>query len=204
MLGVVALGFFIGLQHALEPDHLAAVATLASRHTGARELVRHGLTWGLGHTLTLLLLAGAAMLLGGAIPDSLANVLELCVGVMLVALGANLLARLWRLRVELHAHPHVHGFRWRTLFVGLMHGMAGSAALLVLALTKVRDPATGVVYILVFGLGSMVGMAALSAALSVPLLLSARFWGWAHRALQAAIGAATMALGAATVIARLR
>lgn len=231
MLAILGLGFVIGLQHAMEADHLAAVATIASRHSGAKEIVRHGLTWGLGHTLTLFALAGAAFLLGSAIPDSLAQVLEFAVGVMLVLLGAHLLWRLWRANVHLHVHqhggdgPHLHvhshqgeaapharsvhghghtGFRWRTLLVGLMHGMAGSAALLLLAMTKVKDPARGLAYILVFGLGSMVGMGILSAVIAVPLALSARFITWANRGLQIAIGVCTVCLGAATMLAHLR
>jgi hypothetical protein len=248
MLPILGLGFVIGLQHAMEADHLAAVAALASRHGRAGDIVRHGLTWGLGHTLTLLALGGAAFVLGGAIPDALARALELAVGVMLVLLGGQLLFRLFRGGVHLHVHrhedagPHLHlhsharteedgppgalqqaqparhalhqqhalhahegeGFRWRTLFVGLMHGMAGSAALLLLALAQVRDPLRGVAFILVFGLGSMVGMAALSAVLAVPLSLSSRFLGWANRGLQLVIGCCTVGVGIATMIAHAR
>lgn len=229
MLAILGLGFVIGLQHAMEADHLAAVATIASRHSGAKDIVRHGLTWGLGHTLTLFALGGAAFLLGSAIPDSLAQALEFAVGVMLVALGTHLLWKLWRSNVHLHVHQHggdnhlhvhshqsdpaphaqsVHGhphpgFRWRTLLVGLMHGMAGSAALLLLAMTQVKDPARGLAYILVFGLGSMVGMGILSAVIAVPLLLSARFLTWANRGLQISIGVCTVCLGAATMLAHL-
>ncbi len=221
MLAILALGFAMGLQHAMEADHLAAVATLASRNGRASDIVKHGLTWGLGHTLTLLALAGVAMLLGRAIPDSLANGLEFAVGIMLCALGAHLWWRLWRERVHVHVHrhpgeevhlhvhshageavahvrsphAHAHGFRWRTLFVGLMHGMAGSAALLLLAMTRVRDPARGVFYILIFGLGTMVGMGALSAIISVPLAFSARFLTWMNRSLQVAIGGFTIGIG---------
>ena len=226
MLPILALGFVIGLQHAMEADHLAAVATIASRHSGARDIVRHGLTWGLGHTLTLLALGGVAFLLGSAIPDGLARGLEFAVGVMLVGLGAHLLWKLWRSKVHVHVHQHggdnhlhvhshqrdpaphaqsVHGhphrgFRWRTLLVGLMHGMAGSAALLLLAMTQVKDPARGLAYILVFGLGSMVGMGILSAVIAVPLTLSARFLTWANRGLQIGIGVCTVCLGAATML----
>lgn len=231
MLAILGLGFVIGLQHALEADHLAAVASIASQKSGAGEIVRHGLTWGLGHTLTLFALAGAAFLLGSAIPTALAQALEFAVGAMLVLLGAHLLWRLWRENLHVHVHqhegetPHLHvhshrgetapharplhghphqGFRWRTLFVGLMHGMAGSAALLLLAMTQVKDPARGLAYILVFGLGSMVGMGILSAVIAVPLSLSARLVTWANRGLQIAIGAGTVCLGAATMLARWR
>jgi sulfite exporter TauE/SafE len=219
MLAILALGFAIGLSHAMEADHLAAVATIASRHSRPADIVKHGLTWGLGHALTLLALAGAAFVLGAAIPARLSNWLEFAVGLMLFLLGAQVLWKLWKSRVHAHVHEHggerhlhlhshlhdhghehEHGFRWRTLVVGLMHGMAGSAALLLLAMTQVRDPLRGLAYILVFGLGSMVGMAALSAALSVPLALSARFISMANNGLQAVIGVCTTCLGAATMV----
>ncbi len=229
MFPILGLGFAIGLQHALEADHLAAVATIASRQGKPSDIVKHGLTWGLGHTITLFTLAGVAFLLGSAIPDALAERLEFAVGAMLFLLGGHLLVRLWRERIhahlhqhgeQLHVHLHSHqekrahvrapaiehahagkGFRWRTLAVGLMHGMAGSAALLLLAMSQVKDPVRGLAYILVFGLGSMVGMGALSALIAVPLALSARFITWANRGLQIIIGCCTVGLGVATMIA---
>ena len=222
MMAILGLGFAIGLQHALEADHLAAVATIASRHSRPADIVKHGLTWGLGHALTLLALAGAAFLLGSAIPDGLAGKLEFAVGAMLLLLGGQVLWRLWRRRVHVHlhehegtrhlhlhghqdrreeAHLHQHGFRWRTLAVGFMHGMAGSAALLLLAMAQVKDPLRGLAYILVFGVGSMVGMGALSAVIAVPLALSARFLTLANNGLQAVIGVCTVGLGVMTMVA---
>ena len=230
MFPILGLGFVIGLQHAMEADHLAAVATIASRHSSTRDIVRHGLTWGLGHTLTLFALAGAAFLLGSAIPDSLARLLEFAVGLMLVLLGGHVLWRLRKDSVHWHVHqhggdrPHLHvhshagepvpparplhlhlhaGFRWRTLLVGLMHGMAGSAALLLLAMTQVKDPIRGLAYILVFGLGSMVGMSVLSAIIAVPLTFSARFITWANRGLQVAIGVSTVCIGVMAMLTHL-
>ena len=224
MFGVLGLGFLLGMQHALEADHIAAVSSIAARRTHIGDIVRHGLTWGLGHTLTLLLVAGAAILLGHAMPEQLARPIEFAIGVMLTGLGAHVLWRLWRDRVHFHlhrhgdtrhihahghagettphgrsAHAHKHGFRWRSLLVGLMHGMAGSAALLVLAVSQAADPAYGMLYVLLFGIGSMVGMAALSAVIAVPLAASARWLTWANRALQGGVGAITIGIGAMTV-----
>src|SRR5450432_2488815 len=212
MFGILGLGFLLGLQHALEADHIAAVSSIAARRSDVGDIVRHGLTWGLGHTLTLFVFAGAAIMLGHAIPEQLARPLETAVGVMLVGLGAHVLWRLWRDRVHFHRHGHgdgtVHfhahshagetapharaahmhghapGFRWRTLLVGLMHGMAGSAALLVLAVTQASSPAAGLGYVALFGIGSMVGMAALSGVIAVPIAVSARWLTWANRGLQ--------------------
>ena len=232
MFGILGLGFLLGMQHALEADHIAAVSSIAARRSEIRDIVRHGLTWGLGHTLTLFAFAGAAILLGHAIPDRLARPLEAGVGLMLVGLGAHVLWRLSRERMHLHAHrhpdgtfhmhlhnhagetvlharaPHAHGhdahgygFRWRTLLVGLMHGMAGSAALLVLAVSQATSAAAGVAYIALFGIGSMVGMAALSMVIAVPIVLSARWLTLANRGLQGTVGIVTVVIGINTIVA---
>src|SRR3982074_570533 len=96
MFGILGLGFLLGMQHALEADHIAAVSSIAARRTHIGDIVKHGLTWGLGHTLTLFVFAGAAILLGHAIPEQLARPLETAVGIMLVGLGAHVLWRLLR------------------------------------------------------------------------------------------------------------
>jgi high-affinity nickel permease len=227
MFGILGLGFLLGMQHALEADHVAAVSSIAARRAHVGDIVKHGLTWGLGHTLTLFAFAGAAILLGRAIPEHFARPLETAVGVMLVGLGAHVLWRLWRDRVHFHrhghgdgtlhihahshagetvaharaAHTHLHGFRWRTLLVGLMHGMAGSAALVVLAVSQASSAAVALGYIALFGIGSMVGMGALSTVIAVPLAVSARWLTWANSGLQGAVGVITVAIGAMTIVA---
>lgn len=227
MFGILGFGFLLGMQHALEADHIAAVSSIAARRSNVGDIVRHGLTWGLGHTLTLFVFAGAAILLGHAIPEHVSRPLETAVGVMLVGLGAHVLWRLWRDRVHFHqhrhgdgiqhfhlhshaadpaphqrsAHAHGHGFRWRTLLVGLMHGMAGSAALLVLAVTQAASPEYGLLYVLLFGIGSMLGMGALSTVIAVPLVISARRLTWANRALQGVVAIVTIAIGSITIYA---
>lgn len=225
MIGILGFGFLLGMQHALEADHIAAVSTIAARRSSVADIVKHGLTWGLGHTITLFVFAGAALLIGHAIPERLSQPLETAVGVMLVGLGLHLLWRLWRDRVHFHrhrhhdgtehfhvhshaadpvpharsAHDHAHRFRWRTLLVGLMHGMAGSAALLVLTVTQASSPAHGLLYVLLFGVGSMLGMGALSVVIAVPLVISARWLTWANRALQGMVGFVTIAIGLSTI-----
>lgn len=225
MFGILGLGFLLGMQHALEADHIAAVSSIAARRSNVRDIVKHGLTWGLGHTITLFIFAGAAILLGRVIPEHIAGPLETAVGIMLVGLGAHVLWRLWHDRVHFHqhrhsdgtahlhihshgtdavphrrsGHDHEHGFRWRSLLVGLMHGMAGSAALLVLVASKFENPFAGLFYILLFGIGSMLGMGALSAVIAVPLAASAKWLTWANRSLQAAVGIVTIAIGAMTI-----
>src|SRR5437870_610651 len=226
MFGVLGLGFLLGMQHALEADHIAAVSSIAARRSHVADIVKHGLTWGLGHTLTLFVFAGAAILLGHAIRDSVARTTETAVGLMLVGLGTHVLWRLWRDRVHFHrhghgdgtvhfhahshagetapharaAHVHDHGFRWRTLLVGLMHGMAGSATLLVLAVSQASSPVVGLGYVALFGIGSMIGMGALSILIAVPLAVSARWLTWANRGLQGAVGLVTVAIGVTTIV----
>lgn len=229
MFGILGLGFLLGMQHALEADHIAAVSSIAARREHAGDIVRHGLTWGLGHTVTLFAFAGAAILLGHAIPEHLSRPLETAVGIMLVGLGSHVLWRVWRDRVHFHrhrhgdgtdhfhlhshaadtashrrsTHAHQHGFRWRSLLVGMMHGMAGSGALLVLAATQVVHPVYGLLYVLLFGVGSMFGMGALSSVIAVPLVMSARSLTWLNRTLQVAVGVVTVVIGATTIYAML-
>jgi hypothetical protein len=227
MFGILGLGFLLGMQHALEADHIAAVSSIAARRTQIGDIVKHGLTWGLGHTLTLFAVAGGAILLGHTISEQFARPLETAVGIMLVGLGAHVLWRLWRDRVHFHkhghgdgtvhihahshagenipharaAHAHTHGFRWRSLLVGLMHGMAGSAALLVLAVSQASSPAVALGYVVLFGIGSMVGMGALSTVIAVPLAVSARWLTLANSGLQGAVGVITIAIGVMTIVA---
>ena len=229
MFGILGLGLLLGMQHALEADHIAAVSSIAARRNRIGDIVKHGLTWGLGHTVTLFVFAGAAILAGRAIPETVAKPIEGAVGIMLIGLGAHVLWRLWRDRVHFHRHghpdgtvhvhvhshatddrPHAaalhvheHGFRWRTLLVGLMHGMAGSAALLVLAATQASSPSAGLGYVALFGMGSMIGMGLLSAVIAVPLAFSARFLTAANHVLQGAVGAVTIAIGLVTLIENL-
>jgi len=226
MFAILSLGFLLGMQHAMEPDHIAAVSSIAARRTNVSDIVKHGLTWGLGHTLTLFVFAGAAILVGRAIPETVTQPIETAVGIMLVGLGTHVLWRLRRDRIHFHshahgdgtthfhahshagetvahvraAHAHAHGFRWRTLLVGLMHGMAGSAALLVLTVSQAPSPMIGLGYVALFGIGSMIGMGVLSSVIAVPLAASARWLTWANRGLQAAVGLVTITIGIHSII----
>ncbi|MBO6518492.1 MAG: high frequency lysogenization protein HflD [Rhodospirillales bacterium] len=225
--GILLLGLVIGLQHALEADHVAAVSSIVTGETTMRRIVAHGALWGLGHTIMLGIVAGTAIYVGTGIDESIAGWLEFGVGVMLVLLGGQVIWRMVRDRIHFHAHRHndgtVHmhahshageqaphnrnahahehpqGLPWRTLTVGLMHGMAGSAALVVLTATSVSDPLLGIGYVVIFGLGSIAGMAALSAVIALPLGYTARTLTWANRALQGGIGVATAVLGCAVM-----
>ncbi len=221
MLSILFLGFLVGLQHAMEADHLAAIASLATRSRNLADSARRGAIWGLGHTLTLFLFGGAVLLADSLVPERIASGLEFMVGLMLVVLGADVLRRVVRERIHFHAHrhgtrqhfhahaheasksheadPHNHEhperISLRPLLVGMMHGMAGSAALIVLALGAVEDPWQGLAFIAVFGFGSIVGMAMIGAVIGLPLRYSPRGLTWAHNGLKASIGLFTVGLG---------
>lgn len=219
----MTLGFLIGLQHALEADHIAAVASLASDKTGLNRIARHGAIWGLGHALTLAAFGGAVYALKLALDETLANGLEFAVGLMLVYLGGRVIYRVVRDRIHFHvhrhaggeahfhahshagdvadhrvsqhAHIHAEGSWRRSLGVGMMHGLAGSAALVALTASTASTPALGLAFMALFGLGSTLGMAAFSAVLAVPLTLTARTLTWANRALQVAAGLVAFGFG---------
>ncbi|MEK8032947.1 urease accessory protein [Ideonella sp. DXS29W] len=233
LLPTLLVGLLLGVQHATEADHLAAVATLATREGGWRQAMRQGAFWGLGHTLTLLTFAGAVLVLGQVIPPQVERGLESAVGVMLVLLGADVLRRVWRPQTHLHVHRHgthgrpelvhlhIHGHApalhttatspehahaeaggWplRALAVGMMHGLAGSAALSLMSLQAAPALSLGLSYIALFGLGSIAGMALLSAALVAPMRLTARHLVPLQRWLQAGVGAFSCGLGAFTIV----
>jgi hypothetical protein len=222
---IIAFGLLMGMRHALEADHLAAVASLALKGR-ARATVLRGAVWGVGHTCTLLLVGGACLLLGTAIPSSLERLFEAAVGAMLVALGIDLLRRMRRERlhvhvhrhpdgvVHLHAHRHLPGehhdrahhdhahagaFPRRALLVGMMHGMAGSAALLLLTLQAADSVWLGLAYIALFGAGSIVGMAVLSMAIVVPVQMSAARLGRAYAVVELLVALATTGIGLWTI-----
>ncbi len=222
MEGFLALGFLIGMQHALEADHLAAVGAMAAgRNASKRGLVLRGAAWGLGHTITLFAICSAVILLGLTLTDRMAAALEFGVGVMLVLLGLDVLRRMRAKRVHFHVHihdggrPHIHahshqgattphaadphhhrhphGFPLRALAIGLVHGAAGSAGLLALAVAATKEPLAAVGYVAVFGLGSILGMAALSFVAAWPLGAAERRAKWLHGGLS--VGAAMLAIG---------
>lgn len=217
----LAVGFLLGMKHATEADHVAAVATLATRGQSVGQTIRIGIAWGCGHTLTLMVFAGAVLTLGLGVPQRAAQALELAVGVMLVLLGADVLRRLRR-GSEPRRHysgarlpaqtawprvgqaedvhrDHPAGGKRRALVVGMVHGMAGSAALILLSLEAMHSALWGVAYIAVFGFGSILGMAALSLAIALPLHLSARRMVRAQTALCTLIALSSVALGLVVV-----
>ena len=235
MLSLLSIGFLLGMRHAMEADHVAAVATLATSTSSLNSAIKHGAVWGMGHTITLFLFGSIVILTDSVMPTDVASGLEFSVGIMLVILGADVIRKMIRDRVHFHTHSHgkdkqhfhahkherlsrshlskeqiahhnvdhqhVHAevFPLKALFIGLMHGMAGSAALILLTLQTVKSPLTGLLYMLLFGIGSIAGMAALSVVIAIPLKHSAKGLTWLHNSLQGIIGAATIVLGSTII-----
>jgi hypothetical protein len=200
---LLVLGFLLGLRHAIEADHLAAISTIATERRSLVSSLLVGASWGLGHTLALLLAAVGVLLLRYQMTDRIAHALELCVGLMLVLLGANVLRSLVHRAVNRSCdHPSVppdaHSATWlaaRPLLVGMVHGLAGSAPLLLLTVAVVSSPLAAFFYIAVFGVGSIVGMAIMSLLLSVPAHFTVEHFGRSHLALRGVSGLFSVALG---------
>ncbi len=200
-LALLGTGFVFGLKHALDADHLAAVSTIVSeRKTWWSSSLVGGL-WGLGHTASLLVAGVVVLWLKIPISARVESGLEFCVGLMLIGLGLNALVKLAR-GGKLHWHPHEHGGHQhlhphlhdktaatnhssrdtshhgykigrRPLWIGMLHGLAGSAALMLLVLSTIQSALVGFLYIAVFGIGSIGGMMLMTSLLSLPFHLTA-------------------------------
>ena len=193
LIATLLLGFVLGLRHALDADHVVAVSTMVSQYRSPFKAAVVGAYWGLGHTGTLLLVGVGVIVFKLAIPPRLALGMEFLVGVVLFALGIQTLARF---RAEKHTHTHQHGElvhshehvhpheqeeaqhhpvpQHRSLFLGMIHGLAGSAALMLLVLGTISSPMAGLGYILIFGIGSIGGMVIISTLIGLPLALSSQ------------------------------
>jgi hypothetical protein len=177
LYAALGLGFLLGIRHAMDADHVAAVSTLVSQHRTLTRSCLLGTFWGLGHTLALLAAGLATITLRLSISPELEKTLEQGVGCMLTLLGGHVLLRslaAWSPHTHEHAH-HTHLLRIgsRPFLVGLLHGMAGSAALVLLVAAAIPSPAGGLLYILVFGAGSTVGMLVLSGLIGLPFVVTA-------------------------------
>lgn len=191
----LAAGFLFGIKHALDPDHLVAVSTLVAEHKTLRRSSWAGIFWGIGHTVTVAAVGLAVLGFKVTVSPTLAQSLELVVGLMLLILGVAVGVSLVREKVHLHRHEHdgrrhlhVHSHKhrpdhahdhpdrgaYKSLFVGMVHGLAGSAALTVLVLSAMPSVLQGLFYLVVFGLGSIVGMMAMSTLIGSPFAFTAR------------------------------
>jgi high-affinity nickel-transport protein len=229
LASLLFLGFFLGMRHATDADHVIAIATIVSRQRTLRGSALIGGAWGVGHTFTILVVGGAIILFGVVIPAKVGLAMEFAVGIMLVLLGLLTLTGMSRVirqaaspraGIAMHAHDHgahayphehahahgdyvhqhAHGhggddhghrddqtplarvdrrlggltlYQWlRPLVVGIVHGLAGSAAVALLVLAAVRDPGWAMAYLLLFGVGTIIGMMVITMALAAPFAFS--------------------------------
>jgi hypothetical protein len=211
-----SLGWLLGMRHALEPDHLAAVSTLVTTDGTERSGYKAallGVCWGLGHTMSLVAVGAALVVLRAQMPTSASNLFELFIALMLIGLGLRAMYLAARQGPagpphvhhhghRVHVHPgapaHIHIGAWtlarRPLLVGAVHGLAGSGALTALVLTTLPTTAARLTYMMVFGLGSTLGMAMLSGLLGWPLARVGTHRRVA-RAMSLTVGCVSTALG---------
>jgi hypothetical protein len=224
VMSFLFLGFFLGMRHATDADHVVAIATIVSRERSMAGSALIGAAWGVGHTITVMAVGAAIILFGVVIPPQLGLSMEFAVGIMLVLLGVLTLTGMGRAvgavhahagvpggdALDLHDHPHAHGdyvhrhphghgpgahghaeertplarldhrlgriafYEWlRPFVVGLVHGLAGSAAVALMVLSIIREPAAALGYLLLFGLGTIVGMMLITLTLSAPFAFTA-------------------------------
>jgi nickel/cobalt transporter (NicO) family protein len=223
-LAILGLGLVFGLKHATEVDHVVAVSTIVSEHRNILRAALVGGLWGAGHTISLIIVGVVVLALRVAIPDLVASWLEFGVALMIIGLGVNAFTRALRRRSDIHIHQHRHDgtphahihfhdqetahaepvmahshavtrIGIKPLLVGAMHGLAGSAALTLLVLTQIGSPVLGLLYLAVFGLGSIVGMLLMSGLVALPFIFSARKLTGVHYGLQAVMGVLSIAFG---------
>lgn len=196
ILPFLSLGFLLGMVHATDADHVAAMSTVVAERKKLSSAAWAGTLWGLGHTAMVVLVGGAIVMFRLVVPEKLALGLELGVAAMLVALGArSIFAR----GGHHHARPSSNGARGalKSIGIGLVHGLAGSAGVALAVLAEVESPTAGVAYLGLFGVGTVIGMALVTAVLSVPFLLAGRRFAALSGRLGRVAGLASLAIGAA-------
>jgi len=221
---LLGLGLVFGLKHATEADHIVAVSAIVSEQRSLLRSATVGALWGVGHTVSLIFVGIIVLALRVAVPESVAHWLEFCVALMITVLGLSALLRALRRRRDVHLHEHKHDgvvhvhlhfhehetehkgvvaahshavsrIGFKPLIVGAMHGLAGSAALTLLVLTQVDSTVLGLLYLAVFGAGSIAGMLLMSGLIGLPFALSARRFNGFHYGLQSIAGALSIAFG---------
>jgi ABC-type nickel/cobalt efflux system permease component RcnA len=244
-LGIALLGLLLGMRHATDPDHVVAVTTILSREHRIGAAARIGVTWGLGHTLTVLLVGAAIIVFKIAIPTRLGLAMEFAVAVVLILLGmgatSNLLSRAARYLLNdpirdsnspaLHSHSYIHSDAThehthhlhsdasdplyatlnprnemrrsfaarrpllRSFSVGLVHGLAGSAAIALLVLAAIPQPLWATLYLAIFCLGTIVGMGLITTAIAAPFIMASRRMSWFHQGFVTSAGLLSFGFG---------
>ncbi|MFS0635409.1 urease accessory protein UreH [Mesobacillus foraminis] len=176
LLSILSLGFILGIKHAVEPDHVIAVSTVAGQSKKLSTSALTGVFWGIGHTATLFLAGVSVILLKGEIPEKWAMSLEFLVGIMLVYFGVSAFLSLNNRHQGSQSHhvksPEVpYG---KSIFMGFIHGLAGSAAMILLTMSTVSSIWEGVLYIMIFGAGTIIGMLCFTTIIGIPFILSTK------------------------------
>lgn len=214
LLAVLSIGLVFGLKHATEVDHVVAVSTIVSQHRNVFHSALVGALWGIGHTVSLLVIGIIVLTLRVAIPERVSGWLELGVAVMIVCLGISALRRALQKNAEVHLHQHSHDglshthvhfheretrhepaarahhshavsrLGWKPILIGMMHGLAGSGALTLLVLTQISSSWIGFLYVATFGFGSIVGMLLMSGIIGLPFALASRNLTHVHQGIQ--------------------
>jgi sulfite exporter TauE/SafE len=183
-LSILALGFVLGIKHAIEPDHVIAVSTIASQSKKLFRSSLAGVFWGIGHTATLFIVGIILLIMKGQIPEKWAMSLEFLVGIMLVYLGISTITSLKKIHVHQHEHDsetiNQHGNQQKNLsyiksmVIGLVHGLAGSGAIVLLTMSTVKSVLESAFYILIFGFGTVIGMLFFTTILGISFIFSAK------------------------------
>ncbi len=223
-LGLLGLGLVFGLKHATEADHIVAVSAIVSEHKKLARAAMVGALWGAGHTASLVVVGTIVLALKVAIPERVAGWLEFAVALMIIGLGVMAFRRALRGRSDFHVHRHGHGFfahshvhfheaenlqttvaedhshkvariGIKPTIVGAVHGLAGSATLTLLVLTQISSPVLGLLYLTIFGVGSILGMLLMSGLVGLPFVLSSHKLSGVHYQLQMLAGALSVVFG---------
>ena len=242
-LTILVIGFFLGMRHATDPDHVIAVSTIVSRERSLAKASLIGAFWGLGHTITIVLVGAAIILFNLVIPPRVGLTMEFAVSLMLILLGIlNLTGvsqwlsgkfspahpKVLGEHAHLHEHSHHVHYHWhahapagehhaaslpaprvvekplmrlglfhtfRPLIIGIVHGLAGSAAVALLVLTTIREPRWAVFYLLIFGLGTIAGMMLITCALALPFSYAGTRFSWLNRGLVTGSGVLSLCFG---------
>ena len=197
LFSILALGFFLGMRHATDSDHVIAVTTIVSQQRRVSSAALTGISWGIGHSITLLIVGAVIILFGVVVPERLGMSLEFCVALMLILLGLLNFGGFRRRENEAHEHSHRHGshLRFRPVVVGAVHGLAGSAAVALLILPVIRGPVWAILYLLIFAAGTIAGMMLITAIIAVPITYSTNRFQSFKRYIGTATGAFSMAFG---------
>ncbi len=225
VFALLGLGLVFGLKHATEVDHVVAVSTIVSEHRSVFRSALVGALWGVGHTASLLVVGVIVLVFRAAIPAPVANWLEFGVALMIIALGLLAMMRVLRRRSDVHVHKHSHdghshmhihfheektqhdhgqssphthavaSIGIKPVLVGTMHGLAGSGALTLLVLSQIKSAWLGLLYLAIFGLGSIAGMLLMSGLIGLPFALTSKNLSQLHHRLQTVAAAVSIAFG---------